>query len=325
MKYIVLKRWFVALSLMLVSVAASAQSFSNRPIRMIVPFAAGGANDLLARALSKPLGDALGTNVVVTNLAGGSTKIGVSELMRSPPDGHTLMYAGYPALLGYYYSGIYDTKFWQEMTVLGQTGRMAYAVFETRAESPFKTWKDVIAFGKENPGKLSVGGPAQGGLMNLIPLEIGKAAGIDLTYVPYRGGGPSGLAMLGGEIQMRIAQLAEVYPNAMAGKGRALAVISSSRIPEMPDVPTLKEVGFDIDIPPFSYEVWGPGKMPAAIESKITEAIKAAVKDPFFTDVARRVLFQPGFVEAREVQEGMLRFEKNIGPRLEAAFPRKPQ
>ena len=133
---------------------ACAQSFSDRPIRIIVPFAAGGANDLIARALQKPLGEALGTTVVVVNLAGGSTKIAVTELMRSPPDGHTLMLAGHAALLGYYYSGgVFETKFWRELTILGQTGQMPYGMIETRIDSPFKTWKDVVDFGKKNPGK----------------------------------------------------------------------------------------------------------------------------------------------------------------------------
>lgn len=318
---------FLALSIALVVAgAAHAQSFGDRPIKMIVPFAPGGANDLIARALQRPLGEALGATVVVQNLPGGSTKIAVNELTRSAPDGHTLMLAGHAALLGYYYSGgIFDSKFWNELTILGQTGQMPYGMIETRTESQFKSWKDVVDYGKQNPGKLSVGGPAQGGMMNLIVLETAKAAGIDVTYVPYRGGGPSGMAMLAGEVAYRVAQPPEVYPNVSAGRTRALAVAFHSRIPEMPDVPTVKELGMNVDIPAFGFDVWGPAQMPPAVANKITEAIKVAIKDPGFTEVAKRLLYQPVFTGPQELKASMRSFEESIGPKMEAAFPRKPQ
>jgi tripartite-type tricarboxylate transporter receptor subunit TctC len=318
---------FLALSLALVTAgAAFAQNFADRPIKIIVPFAAGGANDLIARALQKPLGDALGTTVIVSNVPGGSTKIAVSELQRAAPDGHTLMLAGHAALLGYYYSGgIYDTKFWKELTILGQTGQMPYGMLETRTDSPFKSWRDVVAFAKQNPGKLSVGGPAQGGMMNLIVLETAKAAGIDVIYVPYRGGGPSGMAMLAGEVSYRVAQPPEVYPNVVAGKSRPLAVAFHSRIPEMPDVPTVKELGMNVDIPAFGFDMWGPDKMPPAVANKITEAIKTAIKDQAFIDVAKRLLYQPVFTGPEELKASMRSFEEGIGPKMEAAFPKKAQ
>lgn len=317
---------FLALSLALVAAGAvHAQSFGDRPIKVIVPFAAGGANDLIARALQRPLGEALGATVVVQNQAGGSTKIATQEMLRAPPDGHTLMLAGHAALLGYYYSGIYEDKFWNQLTILGQTGQMPYGMLETRADSPFKSWKDLVAWGKQNPGKLSVGGPAQGGMMNLIVLETAKAAGIDVTYVPYRGGGPSGMAMLAGEVSYRVAQPPEVYPNFAAGKSRALAVAFHSRIPEMPDVPTVKELGMNVDIPVFGFDVWGPPGMPPALANRITEAIRVAIKDPGFIEVAKRLLYQPVFTGPEELRASMRRFEQDTGPKMQAAFPTKPQ
>jgi tripartite-type tricarboxylate transporter receptor subunit TctC len=317
------KRW-LAVSLTLVAAGAvHAQNFGERPIRLIVPFAAGGANDLIARALQKPLGDALGTTVIVQNQPGGSTKIATGELLRAPPDGRTLMLAGHAALLGYYYSGIYDDKFWKQLTILGQTGQMAYGMIETRADSPFRSWKDVVAYGKANPGKLSVGGPAQGGMMNLIALETARAAGIDVIYVPYRGGGPSGLAMLAGEVSYRVAQPPEVFPNAAAGKSRALAVAFHSRLPEMPDVPTVKELGMNVEIPPFGFDLWAPPQMPAAVANRITEALKLAIQDPGFIEVSKRLLYQPGFAGPEELKASMRRFEEDTGPKMEAAFPPK--
>lgn len=320
------RRTLLTLSLAACAAGAQAQGLGDRPIKLIIPFAAGGANDLIARALQKPLGELLGANVVVMNMPGGSTKVAVTELMRAAPDGQTLMLAGHAALLGYYYSGgIFDTKFWNELTILGQTGQMPYAMIETRAESPFKTWKDVVAYGKQNPGKLSVGGPAQGGMMNLIALQTAQAAGIDAVYVPYRGGGPSGMAMLAGEVSYRVAQPPEVYPNVVGGKSRALAVAYPTRIPEMPDVPTLTEVGMNVDVPVFGFDVWGPPKMAPAVANKITEAIKVAVKDRSYGEVAKRLLYQPMFAGPEELKARMRKFEEDTGPKMEAAFPRKTQ
>src|ERR1700693_3704236 len=107
-----------------------AQSYPGKVIRVIVPFAAAGANDLVARALQRPLGKALGGTVIVENLPGASTMIATRELMKSPPDGYTLMLAGHVALMGYYYSGSYDSKVWQQMTILGQTGQMPWGMLE---------------------------------------------------------------------------------------------------------------------------------------------------------------------------------------------------
>lgn len=303
--------------------ACFAQGYPSKPIRVIVPFAAGGANDLVARALQRPLGKVLGGTVVVENLPGASTKIATNEMLKAVPDGHTLLLAGNVALMGYYYSGTYDTKIWDQMTILGQTGQMPWGMFEVRADSPIKTWADLVSHAKKNPGKLSAGGPAPGGMMNLFVVETAKSAGIDVTYVPFAGGGPSGTALLGGHVEYRVAQPSEVYPNVRAGKTRGLAVAFATRMPEMPDVPTFKELGIMFDVPPFGFDFWGPANMPAPLANQISKAIEQAIKDPEFTEMAKRLVYQPVFTGPEALRDSMKNFEKNIGPKLEAAFPRK--
>lgn len=305
------------------SAGADAQGFGDRPVKMIVPFPAGGAGDLAARAFQKPLSDALGTAVVVVNIPGASTKIATNELMHAAPDGYTLMMVGNAALMSYYYSGFYDTKVWNEMTNLGQTGQMAWAVLETRADSPFKTWADVVAYGKLNPGKLTVGGPAVGGMMNLVALETAKASNIEVRYIPYKGGAPSGLAVLSGEVSYRVAQPADVFPNLSAGRTRALALSYDSRIPEMPDVPTFKELGIMYDIPAFGFDVWGPPKLPAPIAKKLMEAVKVAVRDPAFAAATKRLLYHPNYIGPDELKRQEQEFELHIGPRFAALLPQK--
>lgn len=303
--------------------AALAQGYPSKPVRVIVPFAAGGANDLVARALQRPLGRVLGGTVVVENLAGASTKIAVNELIKAAPDGHTLMLAGNVALMGYYYSGIYDTKIWEQMTILGQTGQMPWGMLEARADAPFKNWAELVSYAKKNPGKLSAGGPAPGGMMNLIVLETAKSAGIDVTYVPFAGGGPSGIALLGGHVEYRVAQPSEVYPNVRAGKTKGIAVAFPTRMPEMPDVPTFKELGIMFDIPVFGFDYWGPPNLPPALVSQISKAIEQAIKDPEFIEVAKRLVYQPAFTGPEALKQSMRSFEKDVGPKLESAFPRK--
>ena len=300
-----------------------AQGYPSKVIRVIVPFAAGGANDLIARALQRPLGKLLGGTIVVENKAGASTKIAVTELMKSAPDGYTLMLLGHGALLGYYYTGIYDSKVWDQMTILGQTGQMGWGGLEVRADSAFKSWADVVSFGKQNPGKLSAGGPAPGGMMSLIVLESAKSAGFDVTYVPFAGGGPSGTALLGGHVQYRVAQPPEIYPNVKAGKTRALAVAAPKRLPEMPDVPTFRELGIAFDVPTFGFDFWAPANLPAALAEQLSKAIEQAIKDPEFIEVAKALTYQPVFLGPEALRASMRDFEKNLGPKLEASTPKQ--
>ena len=231
-------------------------------------------------------------------------------------------FASLASTMAYYYSGVFDdTKVHYELTILGRSGQMPWGMLETRADAPFKTWNELVAYAKQNPGKLSAGGPATGGMMNLIVLETAKSAGINVVYVPFAGGGPSGSALLGGHIQYRVAQPTEVFPNVRAGKTRGLAVGFPTRIPEMPDVPTFRELGIQFDVPVFGFDLWGPPKLPAAIASQLTKALEAAVKDPEYVEAAKRLTYQPVFVGPEPLKEMMRQFEKDIGPKLVAAFP----
>jgi tripartite-type tricarboxylate transporter receptor subunit TctC len=317
-------RSLVGLGLALVAGLAGAQNFAGKPVRIIVPFAAGGANDLNARSLQGPLGKALGGTVVVENMAGGSTKIAVDHLMRAAPDGHTLILVGAGPLMGYYYSGTYEAKVWEQLTLLGRTGSMPWVVIEARADAPYKTWPELVEYAKRNPGKLSAGGPAKGGIMELTVVETAKNAGIDVTYVPFQGGGPSGLALLGGHVAYRVAQASEVYPNVQAGKTRALGVGSPVRMPELPDVPTLKQLGALFDIPPFGFDLWGPAGMSPAVAQQISAALEQAVKDPEYVAISRKFVYDPVFTGPAALKDSIRYFDTEVGPRLVKAFPPEP-
>jgi len=302
---------------------AFAQKYPTKPIRVIVPFTAGGSNDLVARSLQKPLGKALGGTIVVENLPGASTRLATLELMKAAPDGYTLMHIGHVALMGYYYSGTYDSKVWEKMTLIAQNGDTAYGILDVRADSPFKTWGDLVSFAKKNPGKLAAGGPAAGGVLNLIIIETAKAAGIDVKYVPFAGAnGGTGTALLGGHIDYRVASGPDAYPNIKAGRTRGLAVSYNERLPGMPDVPTFKELGLP-EYPNVAFAYWGPANMPANLINQISKAVEQAVKDPDYIEFGKRMAWQPVFKDAQMLKEEMKSFEEIMGPRLKAAYPKK--
>lgn len=315
----------LAVGCLSITTFAAAQSYPSKPVKIIVPFAAGGANDLSARAIQQPLAKALGGTVIVENLPGASTKIATEQLIKAEPDGHTLMLAGHLALMGYYYSAAVEEKYWNKMTILGQTGQFPWGMLETRIDAPFKTWKELVEYAKKNPGKLSAGGPAPGGMMNMIVLETARHAGIDVTYIPFKGGGPSGLALLGGHVQYRVAQPSEVYPNVKAGKTRALAVAGPSRMDEMPDVPTLRELGIAFDVPPFGFDFWGPANMPQALQERISKAIEVSVKDPAFVEASKALVYKPLFRGPEDLKASIRNFETNIGPKMAQMFPPQPK
>jgi tripartite-type tricarboxylate transporter receptor subunit TctC len=299
---------------------AFAQAYPTKPIRVIVPFSAGGSNDLICRALVKPMGKELKGSIVVENIPGGTTKMGVNEVMKADPDGHTLLFASHGALMGYLYSGTYDFKVWEKLVIIGQSGEMPYGFFEVRMDSPFKTWGELVKYAKQNPGKLTCGGPGAGGVMGMVAIDVAKAAGIDVKYVPFAGAGPSGTAVLGGHVDYRVCLPADAMTNIRGGKTRGLAVSYGKRLPEIPDVPTLKELGLFEEIPTLSYDFWGPPNFPSSLVTIVAKAVEKGVKDPEYIQFCNRIAYQPIFKGEKELKEDIKFFEEKVGPKLAALY-----
>jgi tripartite-type tricarboxylate transporter receptor subunit TctC len=291
---------------------------------MIVPFAAGGSNDLVGRSLARAMSKDLKVNIVVENITTGNTKLGTLEVVKADPDGYNLLFAGHKALMGYYYSGTYETKVWEQMSLMGQSGEQPYGFLETRVESPFKNWGDLAKYAKQNPGKLTCGGPGAGGLMNLIAQETARAAGIDIRYVPFAGAGPSGTAVLGGHVDYRVCLVAEALPNIRAGKTRGLAISYPNRIPELPEVPTFKELGIAfVDFPlTLSYDLWGPLKLSQSIQDTLAKALQKGVQDADYVQFCKKISYFPVYKDANALQADIKLFDEKVGTKL-AAFYKK--
>ena len=293
-----------------------AADFPQKPIRMIIPWSAGGGNDVLCRAFQPAFEKVLGQKILIDNIPAGTTKVGTMELMKAKPDGYTLIFSTTESWMAYYYSKTYDTKVWEQMVPIGNVTSEPYGFVEARIESPFKTWADLVKAAKENPGKLSCGGPGAGGMMELIMNDITKAAGIQTRYVPFAGAGPSKIALLGGHVDFRVCQPPEAITMIRAGKSRGLAVSTDKRMEAIPDVPTFKELGIGGTIN-LTRSIWGPPKLPSNLVNTITKMIEKATKDPDFIKVAQeQLLYTVDYRLPEKMKAELQNFDKEFGPKL---------
>jgi tripartite-type tricarboxylate transporter receptor subunit TctC len=303
------------LSIAVGSAIGMAADFPNKPIRMIIPYSAGGGTDVLARAFQPALEKALGQRVLIENIPAGSTKIGTMELMKAKPDGYTLIFSATEPWVIAYHSGTFESKVWEQMVPVGNVTSEASGVIEVRTESPFKTWEELAKAAKENPGKISCGG-SPGGINELVYNAFTKAAGIKMVYVPFSGGGASKIALLGGHIDTRTATLPEAITMVRDGTTRVLAVSTEKRHPVLPAIRTFKELGIGEAIE-LTRSIWGPPKLPSDLVNTLTKMIEKATKDPEFIKIAQdQLLYTVDYRAPERMKATQKQFETDFGPRL---------
>lgn len=286
-------RWPLTLwALLAAAPRAQAQSWPGKPIRLIVGYSPGGAVDIIARAIGQPVGAALGQPVVVENKPGAGTNIAMRALIDSPPDGHTLMLvanavAANPTL---YQPAPFDPQ--KDLTPVSLVGRVP-VVIAAGAGSDVSSVSRMIALSKAKPGSVNYGSPGNGSTPHLAVELFQRAAGIDLTHVPYKGGSQAINDVLAGHVQAVAVNALEVQPHVKAGKLRVLAVLSPARTPIFPDAPSMAESGF----PNFEAAVWygvvGPAGLQAPVVARLHAEIQKALALP---DVRDRLLNAGGEV-----------------------------
>ncbi len=264
-----------------------AADFPQKPIRMIIVYAAGGGTDVLCRAFQPAFEKILGQRILIENIPAGGTKVGTMELMKAKPDGYTLVFMSTQSWVGAYYAKTYDTKVWEQMVPVGNVTIEPQGFVEVRTESPYKTWADLVKAAKANPGKLTCGGPGRG-MTETMHGIITKAAGINTPYVPFAGGGPSKIALLGGHVDFRVCQPPEAITMIRAGKTRGLAISTDKRMAELPDVPTFKELGYPGMTQDSWFGVFAPTGTPKAIVDRLNREVLSAVGSKEFQAVALR-------------------------------------
>lgn len=262
---------------------ALAQAYPNKPIKLIVGFAPGGAVDIIARAVGQQITASLGQPVVVENRPGAGTNIAMRALIDSPPDGHTLMLtansiAANPTL---YQPSPFDPA--REVTPISFVGRVPVVIAANAQSGPDSLVK-LIALSKATPRSVTYGSPGNGATPHLAVELFARAAGIELTHVPYKGGAPAINDVLAGHVQAVAVNALEVQPHVRSGRLRVLAVLSPQRTAIFPDTPSIAESGF----PGFEASVWygfiGPAGMPAAVVTQLHGAIQKALTVPEVRD-----------------------------------------
>ncbi len=271
----------LALALLGVSAFSHAQTtnWPQKPIKIIVPFAAGGNTDGIARLTAERISQSLGQPVLVENKAGANGAIAADFVAQSPPDGYTLFMAAMPVLA--ILPSISKTKFdpARDFVPVSNVGSNPF-VIAISSSVPAKNVREFVAYAKKNDGKLNFASGGAGTVSHLSPVLFLKRAGVNMTHISYKGGGPAVADLLGGQVQMYFGNLSELAPHADGGKIRIIAVSSLERAKQILDVPTLAESGY----PGFKTLTWNgivaPAGTPPAIVNRIAEAVQLAVSKP---------------------------------------------
>lgn len=290
-----IKRFVAVLLGLAVALPAVAQDkYPSKPVRMVVPFAVGGPTDIVARILGARMTESLGQQVIVDNRAGAGGKIGSEAVAKSPPDGYTLGLATVsthsinPSL--YKTIGYDPVKDFEPVGMIGDIP-LLLSVHKSVAA---KNVKELIALIKASPGKFSYGSPGLGSMGHLCNEALKtRVGGLDTAHVPYRGGGQMMNDLVAGQIPMVFEGTPTSLPQIQAGTIRALATGSVTRTRSLPDLPTMREEGFD----GFECSAWfglfAPAKTPASIITQVNAALTTALKDPAVAQRMRDVGVDP--------------------------------
>lgn len=288
-----IKNWTkmaIAMIGIIVATNVGAQAYPAKPIRLIVPFPPGGAVDFYARVVQLPLSEMLGQTVVIDNKAGASGMLGAGIVAKSPPDGYTLLLGNIASLainVGIYPKMAYDPL--KDFTPVIRTVDVNY-VLAVHPSLPVKTVSELITYAKTNPGKLSYGSAGSGSLPHLAAELFKAQTGADMVHVPYKGGGPMVTDLLGGSIQVVIGDQANLMPHVQTGRLRALAVATSKRSPNAPEIPTIVEAG----LVGFEATAWQGLVGPAGLTSDVTRRLNNAFSKVMAMPAVREKLIGGG-------------------------------
>jgi tripartite-type tricarboxylate transporter receptor subunit TctC len=273
---------------------AAAQTYPDRPIKMIVPWAAGGDTDNIFRPFAPLLQKHIGQPIVIANVVGASGTVGAREARGSPPDGYAL-YAMHDYIHLVNYAGITDVKYtdFEPICLLAATP----SVLTASPKTPWNSWAELADDAKKRPSQITVGATL-GSTSHIFPALVEKAAGIKFKYVSYEGLAPRMNAILGGHIDLTDANLTQ-KGKVDAGQLKFIAIAAEQRNPEIPDVPTLSELGMDV-----VFAVWRglvvPKGTPAPVRAKLDDACGKAANEPAFAESMKKQGTRVAYLNAKD-------------------------
>ena len=279
--------------------AVAQGSFPDHPIRFVVPFPPGGGADNLARAIVPRAAQILGQPIVIENKPGAGGNIGAAEVARAAPDGYTLL-QGTNGTHGIN-QALYSSTGFDPLKDFAPIARFTVipAMIVVGPSVPVSSVRELIAYIKAHPGKVSFASAGNGTTSHLAGVLFKNMTGTDIEHIPYKGGGPALTGLLGGEVQMMIDLMVNVYPQVKAGRLKGLAVTTRQRVPTAPDIPTVDESG----LPGFeivaSDGAYAPAGTPKPVIDKLNAAFRQALQDPQVRDslISRGAFPVPGTPE----------------------------
>ena len=280
-----------AVTVALMATNARAADYPTRPIKLVVPYAAGGPTDVLGRLVGEYLGRDLKQPVIVENKAGAQGAIGAEAVARSEPDGYTLFVTAASIIVlnpMLYKKLSYDPV--RDFRMLALVTDLP-VVMEVHPSVPAKNVAEFVAYAKQNPGKINFGSAGTGGTIHLAGEMFKQIAGVDMVHVPYKGAGPALTDLLSGNIQVMFDTLSTALPPVKSGLLRAIGVSSEQRSPDLPDVPTIAESGYPDYLVSVWYGIAAPAKLPDDIAQKISASLDRGLNDDAFRASLEKIGF----------------------------------
>ncbi|CAN7166023.1 tripartite tricarboxylate transporter substrate binding protein [Variovorax sp. LjRoot290] len=272
-------------------VVALGSAQAQTATKIVVPFAAGGGTDQYVRILAAEL-TKRGTQVIVENKPGASGIVAADYVARSRPDGLTVLVSSLGTLANN--TVLYEKLPYDPNKDFAPVTQIAYqpAIIVGRADLPYTNIKEMVAYAKANPGKINRGSPGAAILTNLAPMSFEKAVGISTTHIPFNGDAPAVQALLGGQIDIHGTSITGSLPHIRSGKLRVLGVMDSRRLPQVPEAPTFKEMGYDFDATLW-YSLSVPSGTPKDVIDRLNKAVNQVIADPEFITKARAIGMEP--------------------------------
>ena len=278
----------VTFGILALGLTSAEAAYPDRPIKMIVPWAAGGDTDAICRVIAASMEKHLGKPVVIVNITGASGTVGAREAKKAAPDGYTI-FSVHDSIHTTYYTGVSDISYKDFEPVCLQTSTPS--VIAAYGKAPWKNFKELVEDAKKRPGQITMGATL-GSTSHFFPAMIAQKAGIKWKYVSYEGTAPRMTALLGGHVLVGETNLTQI-DKVKAGQLKMLVIATAKRLAEVPDVPTLKEQGIDI-VYAVNRGLFAPKGTPEAALAKLEEACAKAAKDPAVMESMKK---QGTFVE----------------------------
>ncbi len=310
-------------AMLVVATGVAAQAWPTKPIKLVAPFPPGSSIDIIARLIAQPMGDALGQPVVVENKVGAGGNIGVDSVVKSPKDGYTIGIGarGPLAINGFLVDNLsYDPV--KDVAPIALFGSSAIVLWVS-GDHPAKTMQEFVAQAKAQPGKFNYASDGIGSTNHLGGEALRSVAKVDLVHVPYKGTQEALVALLAGDVQIFPAGLPPLVGQWKAGKIRPLAVAMKERIPQMPDVPTVTEVGLAGAEMYAWFAMYAPAGTPSDVITKIRDALGTALAKPEIKDRLVSLGIAPQLSTPAELAQLVLDEQARWGPMIKATAAMK--